>query len=117
MNNDIKLRYELERAIFEIKEYLEKFVVGLRELVPKAFEEKEKEIILRNGDIYLHSTNSYYYLLQQHEGNWKLINVRSPCCYWCGWLTPHEIIDELNRYFTLCPNAKIIVLDISKEEK
>lgn len=79
----------------------------LKGLFPEAFEEKEIE--LRDGQIYLNRTNNWYYVLHQHGFDWKLINIKYPSSFWGGWESKNGMKNVIADKFTLCPNATITV--------
>ena len=79
------------------------------EIVKKHQPVKEKEVVLKDGQIYLNCTNDWYYVLHQHGCDWKLINIKYPSSYWQGWLSENQMRNEIQRRFTLCPSVTITV--------
>ena len=80
----------------------------LKGMFPEAFEEKEIEIIC--GQIYKHTITGHYYLLTSFAGSeWTLTNLDSKNSYWCYKTSSQQAKRIIEKHFTLCPNATIIV--------
>lgn len=83
----------------------------LKGLFPEAFEKKEIEIELEDGQIYKTTTFqiNYYLLVKSGDGCWKLTSVSELGHYWGGWQSENNMKYSIQTYFTLCPHATITV--------
>lgn len=104
----------IEGRILELVTYMDKFLDTLKELVPKAI---EKEVVLKNGQIYRFNTSSKtktYYLLQGDYQTWSLLNLDSRNTYWIKSQSYHITQNAIERDFIFCPDAIITVLTFDK---
>ncbi len=118
MDEKITIIREIEGKISGMIQHMENFTKVLKELVPKVIEEKEIE--LKDGDIYRCHGAVYkgvYYLLIRSPSKqlWKLVNLQSRIQSWGNWQQEYWVKKEIEKYFTLWPDAKIVVLTFDKE--
>jgi hypothetical protein len=119
MDGKTKTINEIERKISGTIQHIvlcvDELVVALKELMPKAIE--EKEIVLKDGQIYRHTDpgcfyGTYYLLIvkRDKENKWKLVNLSNPEQTWSNWRSAELTKSEIEQYFTLCPTAFINVI-------